>query len=642
MGDVFRFENFKYENIKDKFHYKYDSRLKLDFGELHLEKDYLLIPNKRNTIFYAFRKDKSSKYEFKWKKATQKASRVSISSGLITFFEETRNITMELQTGKIVSESIASFLGSTGSKFLLNQEVNGLLYRITKEGNISYYSSKNFRGIRLLGWIDKKDQKKHIALFKPARSDILEGDELIAFDNLNTIYSYPKTQFSKCKLVRFNNPNYGIVQFERIPRNIRKGSILMRQGNLYLKNLKPKSLVFVDGVLCGLDNFFVHGLSLGQHKVIIYHPQLGKFEKNIIIADSSPVEVSIDNSENEIVSLTLETRTPGAKVYIDKLYFGTTPIKIDNLVRNRTVNIEFQPYSFYPELYRLNLTESNVSKVYKIPPGNKASKIRVSFNPSTQNKFFIGYEFVDSLWTSPKFVDEYGHMNFRFRGSGSSNISLFLDYNLSLWNFKKNSIDWKDDKYGGIIYHPKRFSWEFGVGYRNRKLPRSWKTVSYPDSAYTTSPSGKKILKDDAIPNNISYGNIIDSLAVYNDNIEFIGFFARNIQFPYWELEANFMYGFPTVITGRKLKADQTYGLTDSEFSYKVNITKYYDLGLKVRHTPRALIFGDKGIFIENVISYRYITTNLISNRIHKSRNSLFWISLGIGVEWIQSRVKSK
>jgi hypothetical protein len=101
-------------------------------------------------------------------------------------------------------------------------------------------------------------------------------------------------------------------------------------GTLTVTSNPPEATVIVDGYNSEITPYVFTGLTTGYHTVEVDYPGYEAYVTNVYIDTGASVEVDADLNrlDSSYGSLFIETNPPGAAVYVDGNYQGTSPVTV--------------------------------------------------------------------------------------------------------------------------------------------------------------------------------------------------------------------------------------------------------------------------------------------------------------------------
>ncbi len=97
------------------------------------------------------------------------------------------------------------------------------------------------------------------------------------------------------------------------------------RGRVIILSTPPGADVTIDGKIKGVTPFETD-LPFGTHQVLLTHPEFEAWEEEIHIRDEGPYEITASLGTSQAV-LDVSSRPPGARVFLDGTYAGTTPLR---------------------------------------------------------------------------------------------------------------------------------------------------------------------------------------------------------------------------------------------------------------------------------------------------------------------------
>ena len=101
-------------------------------------------------------------------------------------------------------------------------------------------------------------------------------------------------------------------------------------GSLVVSSNQEGSVVFIDGVRAGSAPYRESGMEPGTYKIRIVKEGFDPFEQEVRIVAGRRVQVGA-TFEKAVSLLRVDSDVPGASVFLDRNYVGTTPVEVSDI-----------------------------------------------------------------------------------------------------------------------------------------------------------------------------------------------------------------------------------------------------------------------------------------------------------------------
>ncbi len=156
-----------------------------------------------------------------------------------------------------------------------------------------------------------------------------------------------------------NQENTFFQELEEAPVVDKKG------GTISVVSRPTGAKIFLDGDYRGRTNVDMHQISVGPHNITLIVDGYKYYVKTIDIREDKITKIDI-SLEQLYGVLSISSRPPGAKVYIDRKYYGLTPQKISKLrVGKYKLMLKKEKYKDYHEDIDV-VSENSIKRVINL------------------------------------------------------------------------------------------------------------------------------------------------------------------------------------------------------------------------------------------------------------------------------------
>jgi len=178
-------------------------------------------------------------------------------------------------------------------------------------------------------------------------------------------------------------------------------------GALDITSTPSNAEIYLDGKKVGATPMNLPDVIIGDHTVVIKKENYKTSEEQVVLTEGKTYTISKELKEMpKLCSIDIIGSPKGASVYIDKVFRGLLPIKVENLERGKTYEVRIEERDYGMKRQKITINKDTVmsfdlSNVQGTPTRKGSSFVLIRSNPTLASIYVDGV----NVGLTPKSVE---------------------------------------------------------------------------------------------------------------------------------------------------------------------------------------------------------------------------------------------